>query len=66
MLGPDLLVAPVVTEGAASRRVYFPAGCWQEAAGGRRFGGRSSAVVAAPLTTLPYFRRCGTHPLRRT
>ncbi|MGZ8666655.1 MAG: TIM-barrel domain-containing protein [Solirubrobacterales bacterium] len=64
MLGPDLLVAPVVTEGATSRRVYFPAGCWQKAGGGRRYSGRTSAVVAAPLTKLPYFRRCGTRPLR--
>ena len=66
LLGPNLLVAPVVTEGASSRRVYFPAGCWQEAGGEKRYRGRSSAVVAAPLTELPYFRRCGTHPLRRS
>ncbi len=65
MLGADLLVAPVVTEGSASRRVYFPAGCWQEVGGTKRYGGRTSATVTAPLTKLPYFRRCGTHPLRR-
>src|SRR3712207_1176265 len=29
MLGPDLLVAPVVHEGATSREVYFPRGCWR-------------------------------------
>ncbi len=63
LLGPDLLVAPVVSKNAGSRRVYFPAGCWRAGGGGKRYPGRSSAVVAAPLATLPYFRRCGTRPL---
>jgi len=29
-LGDDVLVAPVVSEGAASRSVYFPGGCWRD------------------------------------
>ncbi|HUO70486.1 MAG TPA: TIM-barrel domain-containing protein, partial [Solirubrobacteraceae bacterium] len=28
-LGDDVLVAPVVSEGAVGRSVYFPAGCWR-------------------------------------
>ena len=63
LLGPDLLVAPVVTEGATSRRVYLPPGCWKAAGNGRRFAGPVSATVAAQLGELPYFLRCGTHPL---
>ncbi len=63
LLGPDLLVAPVISEGATSRRVYFPAGCWQESGGRKRYRGRSSARVEAPLAKLPMFRRCGSHPL---
>lgn len=62
MLGPDLLVAPVVAEGATKRRVYFPAGCWQDR-GGTRFRGPGYETVAAPLSTLPFFERCGTTPL---
>ena len=29
-LRPDVLVAPVVEEGARARSVYFPAGCWRD------------------------------------
>ncbi|HET6829765.1 MAG TPA: TIM-barrel domain-containing protein [Solirubrobacterales bacterium] len=62
MLGPDVLVAPVVTEGSRSRRVYFPRGCWQSAHG-RRYRGPRTATVKAPLGRLPWFARCGTDPL---
>jgi sulfoquinovosidase len=64
MLGRNLLVAPVVSPGARSRSVYFPRGCWRAATAARRYRGPGSATVDAPLTNLPYFRRCGTHPLR--
>jgi alpha-D-xyloside xylohydrolase len=65
MLGPDVLVAPVVTEGARSRDVYFPRGCWRSPASGRRFRGPRSRTVAAPLGRLPYFMRCGARPFAR-
>jgi alpha-glucosidase (family GH31 glycosyl hydrolase) len=64
LLGPDVLVAPVVTEGATSRSVYFPAGCWRSPVG-KTYRGPRSATVSAPLTDLPYFVRCGTSPLRQ-
>lgn len=63
LLGRDVLVAPVIEQGATSRSVYFPRGCWRDAVTGGRHRGRSSAVVSAPLTELPRFFRCGTHPL---
>ncbi|MEA2457205.1 MAG: sulfoquinovosidase, partial [Thermoleophilaceae bacterium] len=45
LLGPDVLVAPVVAQGAVDRSVYFPAGCWQAPDTGERHSGPSSAVV---------------------
>ncbi|MEX2195038.1 MAG: TIM-barrel domain-containing protein [Thermoleophilaceae bacterium] len=62
MLGDDVLVAPVVEEGARSRRVYFPAGCWEHPETGERFEGTGYARVAAPLGRLPYFFACGETP----
>lgn len=59
MLGPDVLVAPVVEQGATSRTVYFPAGCWQQPDTGDRFDGPAHSEVEVPLTRLPYFFRCG-------
>ncbi|MBV9214165.1 MAG: hypothetical protein JOZ25_11035, partial [Actinobacteria bacterium] len=64
MIGPDLLVAPVVVQGATSRAVYFPRGCWQRPGSGQSFTGPGDHVVQAPVAVLPYFSRCGTHPLR--
>jgi sulfoquinovosidase len=63
LLGPDVLVAPVVTEGATERAVSFPRGCWrQRAPGGGAYRGPGTATVPAPLGRLPYFFRCGTRP----
>jgi alpha-glucosidase len=62
LLGDDVLVAPVVDEGATARSVYFPRGCWRAVESGARYDGPRSASVAAPLDALPYFFRCGTEP----
>ena len=42
MLGSNVLVAPVVEEGATARDVYFPAGCWR-ARDGERYRGHGRA-----------------------
>src|SRR3712207_5818613 len=39
LLGPDVLVAPVVEDMARERKVYFPAGCWQHAETGKQYRG---------------------------
>ncbi len=62
MLGPDVLVAPVVERGAVSRAVYFPTGCWQHPEDDSRFNGPAMQTVTAPLGYLPYYFRCGTQP----
>lgn len=43
LLGPNLLVAPVVTQGASSREVYFPSGCWRSTSGRTVTGPRSTS-----------------------
>lgn len=60
MIGSDVLVAPVVTQGATSRKVYFPPGCWNRQDSDGNYTGPSEATVSAPLASLPYFARCNT------
>lgn len=62
LLGPDVLVAPVVTQGTTSRAVYFPIGCWQRSDTAARYIGPTSHDVPAALDELPYFFHCGTRP----
>ncbi len=63
LLGPSLLVAPVVTEGASDRSVYLPAGHWLPlfgASNGAALDGPATVDVAAPLGELPLYARAGT------
>ena len=62
LLGPDVLVAPVVEEGARARSVYFPAGCWRDPETGLEETGPASATVPAQLNQLPFFFACGSRP----
>lgn len=64
LLGSDLLAAPVVGAGAASRGAYLPAGCWRLRGRGSRLLGPRSLTVPAPLGSAVYFTRCGRDPLR--
>jgi alpha-glucosidase len=60
LVGRDLLVAPVVTEGATKRRVYFPRGdSWVDWWTGKLYQGGTDAEVEAPLERLPLFARAG-------
>ncbi|HUS67360.1 MAG TPA: TIM-barrel domain-containing protein [Kofleriaceae bacterium] len=63
LLGPALLVAPVVTEGAMSRGVYLPEGHWFRVFGDDEEPARDGPAmfeVAAPPGELPVFARAGT------
>ena len=61
MLGPDVLVAPVLEEGARERSVYLPAnpGGWYDWHDGTHHAGGAVATVMAPLGRLPLFARAG-------
>ncbi len=60
MFGPDILVAPVVHEGARSRQVYLPKDAeWVLAGSGKRYEGGKSYEIEAPIETLPVFLRDG-------
>ncbi len=59
LLGPDLLVAPVLTEQATGRRVAFPPGRWQSLLEPVAFDGPCDVDVALPLVGAPVFVREG-------
>jgi alpha-glucosidase len=56
MLGPDLLIAPVLKEGAISRNVRFPGGRWRHLFTGQ-FYTSGDHEVTAPLGEPPVFYR---------
>jgi alpha-glucosidase len=58
LLGDKLLVAPVTSEGATSRKVYFPPGsAWFHVFTGARFEGGSESDVDAPIGTPAVFAK---------
>ena len=57
--GDDLLVAPVVTEGARDKLVPFPTGDWYDWWSGTKMPSGQEEVVSAPLDTLPLYIRGG-------
>lgn len=60
LLGPDLLVAPVLEAGARERTVYLPRGArWTDAWTGDAYEGGRSVTVHAPLERIPLFLRDG-------
>ena len=56
LLGPDLLVAPILDTNT-SRPVYLPAGVWRNLATGEQITGPRTILVPAPLDTIPLFAR---------
>jgi alpha-glucosidase len=59
MLGPSLLLAPVLERGARRRALYLPAGSWISLDDDARFAGPRRIEVEAPLERMPIFVRGG-------
>lgn len=60
MFGPDLLVAPVMEEGAEERELYLPDGAvWKDAYTGKSYEGGQRVVVPAPIDIIPVMIRDG-------
>jgi alpha-D-xyloside xylohydrolase len=56
LLGPDVLVAPVVAPGAGGRYVHLPAGStWHDAWTGQEHAGGRQVWVDTPLAVIPLF-----------
>ena len=59
MIGDDLLAAPVLSPGKASRLVYLPKGGWYDYWTGKKYSGGITVNVEAPLEVAPLFVRAG-------
>lgn len=58
MLGPSLLVAPVMMQGATSRAVHLPPGAWFPWASGAPVSGDTNAD--APVGEIPFYALAGS------
>src|SRR5579863_6524240 len=58
--GPNLLVAPVVEQGATSRKVYLPRGVWYDFWTQERLEGGREFMRPVDLETIPVYVRAGT------
>ena len=60
LYGPDILIAPIIYEGAVSREIYLPEGSnWTDAHGGEIYSGGQMITVHAPIEIIPVFLRDG-------
>jgi alpha-glucosidase len=60
MLGPHILVAPVVEKGKTERLIYLPEGMWWDYWKKERVEGKAWINYEAPLDILPTFLREGS------
>ncbi len=60
LVGENMLVAPVVEQGAFKRMVYLPSGAWIDYWTGERHAGGKYIIVDAPIDVLPIFIKEGS------
>ncbi|HUP47456.1 MAG TPA: glycoside hydrolase family 31 protein [Thermoanaerobaculia bacterium] len=65
LFGSDLLIAPVLREGATRRGVYLPAGEWYDYWSGERHEGGRWINVPVTLSSIPLFVRGGAFVFRQ-
>jgi alpha-glucosidase len=66
MFGSDLLVAPVLWEGAEQRDIYLPAGEWFDYWTGQQYHGGTDIHLAVTLDSIPMFVRGGAFIFRQS
>jgi hypothetical protein len=66
LYGRDMLVAPVVEQGATSRTLYLPRGEWYDFWTHEKHAGRREIVRAVDLETMPLYVRAGGGDFHRT
>lgn len=59
LLGPNLLVAPVITAGATTQQLYVPAGEWHDLWYSAAFSGPNMKQYGVPLDAIPVYARPG-------
>ena len=57
MLGRDLLVAPIIEEGARGRTVYLPNGKWFDFWNNEPMAGEAEHFIECGLDRIPVFTR---------
>ncbi len=60
LLGPDLLVAPVLDAGVTARQVYLPEGRWYDWHTGATEDGNRFIVAPTPMDHIPIYARGGS------
>lgn len=65
LFGSDLLVAPVLWQGATERTVYLPKGDWYDYWTGRHFAGAGRTNLPVTLESIPLFIRGGAFIFRQ-
>nr|AHH86053.1 glycoside hydrolase family 31 [Callosobruchus maculatus] len=58
LVGEKILVAPILEQGATSRKIYLPAGNWTDGNNGKKYKGPVTIdAYPAPIDVLPWFTR---------
>ncbi|MBN1427925.1 MAG: glycoside hydrolase family 31 protein [Anaerolineae bacterium] len=61
MFGPEILVAPVLSQGIRERSIYLPGETdWIDAKAGTEYDGGQWTIIPAPLDTIPVFLKAGS------